>query len=245
MQEPGLRTRDQEFYAGSIDYFDGKNPGYMAKHLGVVRSYIQAISPALDAFSASHNGHIRFLELGAGTCTTTLSLRKIYPEASYACADISLPRMEQLIEKTAALIGASTDGIDLVQCDISESLPFRDSQFDVVVFDASLHHSCNIWRTLAECKRVLTRDGAIAALREQYLAPFSARYALRRLLKTEEVKAGVAENAYLKEQYGYYFSANGFVPQFYGVTPEPLFRLLSPLNGWLFSKWSIWAPVAG
>src|SRR5262249_8695101 len=160
--------------------------------------------------------------LGAGTCTTTLSLRKIYPEASFACADISLSRMEQLIKKTAGLVGVDVNGIELTQCDISDTLPFCDGQFDIVVFDASLHHSCNVWLTLAECRRILVGDGAVAALREQYLAPFTAAYALQRLLQTEEVRAGVAENAYLKEQYAYYLSANGFAPQFYGVTPEPI-----------------------
>jgi ubiquinone/menaquinone biosynthesis C-methylase UbiE len=244
MQDQRPRKRDQEFYAGSVNYFDDENAGYMARHFSVVRSYIRAISPALDPFAAQLNGRIRFLELGAGTCTTTLSLRKMYPEASFTCADISLSRMEHLIAKTASLIGAAPEGIELVECDISHSLPFHDGQFDIVVFDASLHHSCNIWRTLAECRRVLARNGAIAALREQYLAPFTAGYALRRLLKTEEVRSGVAENAYLKAQYAYYFSANGFAPQFYGVTPELLFRLLSPLNGLFFSKWSIWAPLA-
>jgi ubiquinone/menaquinone biosynthesis C-methylase UbiE len=244
MQGQGLRTRDQKFYAESVNYFDGAHPGYMEKHLDTVGSYLSAISSELTAFGARRSGRIRFLELGAGTCITTLALRKMFPHASFVCADISLARMEQLIKKTAGLVGVDAGGIDLVQCDVSESLPCHDGQFDVVVFDASLHHSCNIWRTLAECRRVLVEDGAVAALREQYLAPFTAGYALRRLLKTEEVQAGVAENAYLKEQYAYYFSANGFAPQFHGVTPEPHFRLLSPLNGLLFSKWSIWAPVA-
>ena len=85
--------------------------------------------------------------------------------------------------------------------------------------------------------------GAVAALREQYLAPFTAGYALKRLLQTKEVQSGVAENAYLKDQYAYYFLANGFSPQFRGVTPGAQWRLLSGLNGLLFSKWSIWAPV--
>jgi ubiquinone/menaquinone biosynthesis C-methylase UbiE len=152
--------------------------------------------------------------------------------------------MEQLIKRTADLVGVDVNGIELTECDISNPLPFRDGQFDIVVFDASLHHSCNIWRTLAECRRIISADGAVAALREQYLAPLTAGFAMRRLLLTEEVRSGVAENAYLKEQYAYYLSANGFAPQFHGVAPEPYWRLFLPLNGLLFSKWSIWAPVA-
>src|SRR5262249_36383330 len=143
MQDAGFRTRDQEFYAGSVNYFDGENLPQMEKHLAIVGSYLRAISSPLDAFGVRRGGRIRFLELGAGTCTTTTLLRKTYPDASFTCADISLSRMEQLVRKTANLVGVDADGIELVQCDISELLPFRDGQFDVVMFDASLHHSCN------------------------------------------------------------------------------------------------------
>jgi ubiquinone/menaquinone biosynthesis C-methylase UbiE len=244
MESPELRADDRGFYAGSVNYFEGDNKRLIEQHLEVVRSYIAAVAPTLDEFCSRRNGEIRFLELGAGTCITSLSLRKMYPKAAYTCADISLSRMKQLIGNSAEMVGVDSGGIELVECDMSNKLPFGDNQFDVVAFDASLHHSCNIWLTLAECRRVLSRDGAILALREQYLAQFTGSYALRRLLQTEEVKAGVAENAYLKEQYAYYFQANGFAPQFRSVTPNALWRLLSPLNGWLFSKWSIWAPLA-
>jgi ubiquinone/menaquinone biosynthesis C-methylase UbiE len=244
MDNPELRTDDQEFYAGSVDYFDTENKRYIEKHLEIVKLYIAAVSGSLDEFSSRRNGDVRFVELGAGSCLTSLSLRKMYPRAKFTCVDISMTRMRELIGKSASLVGVDDSGIELVECDISNKLPVGDGQFDIVVFDASLHHSRNIWRTLEECRRILAPDGAVAALREQYLAPLTAGYALRRLLKTKEVQSGVAENAYLKEQYAYYFKATGFSPQFRSVTPNAQWRLLSPLNGLLFSKWSIWAPVA-
>jgi hypothetical protein len=91
---------------------------------------------------------------------------------------------------------------------------------------------------------VLRPAGAIAALREQYLAPLTYRFALDRLLRSPEVRAGVAENAYLKEQYAYYFRATGFDPIFYGVRPTRRWLFVSPLNGIAYSKWSVWAPRA-
>jgi ubiquinone/menaquinone biosynthesis C-methylase UbiE len=148
--------------------------------------------------------------------------------------------MQQLIDKGANFLDVKTDHIDLVECDFSAGLPFDDARFDIVVFDASLHHSRNIWFTLEECARILTSDGAIVALREQYLAPLTAKYALDRLMETPEVKAGVSENAYLKEQYEYYFRTAQFEPKFYPVSPGR-FRLLSFLNGIAFSKWSVFA----
>jgi|tagenome__1003787_1003787.scaffolds.fasta_scaffold20989539_11 ubiquinone/menaquinone biosynthesis C-methylase UbiE len=243
MADIELRADDRKFYAGSVDYFDAENQPRIKKHLEVVKAYIGAVADSLDAFYRRRNGNVRFVELGAGTCLTSLSLRKMYPQASFTCADISMSRMKQLLGKSAGLVGVDGSGIQFSECDMSNELPFGDAQFDVVVFDASLHHSRNIWLTLGECRRILARDGAVAALREQYLAPFTAGYALRRLLQTKEVQAGVAENAYLRDQYAYYFLANGFSPHFRGVTPSAQWRLFSPLNGLFFSKWSIWATV--
>jgi ubiquinone/menaquinone biosynthesis C-methylase UbiE len=243
MENPDVRTDDREFYAESVNYFDAENEALIRNHLEVVKSYIAAVSDCLGQFYRQRNGKVRFLELGAGTCLTSLSLKKMYPLATFTCADISMSRMQQLLARSAKLVGVEPGGIELAECDMSNPLPFADNQFDIVVFDASLHHSRNMWTTLAECKRILATDGAVAALREQYLAPFTAGYALRRLLQTNEVQSGVAENSYLKEQYAYYFSANGFAPEFRSVTPGALWRVLSPLNGMLFSKWSIWAPV--
>jgi ubiquinone/menaquinone biosynthesis C-methylase UbiE len=243
MVDSQVRDRDQKFYAGSVHYFDGENRRQIERHLEVVNSYIYPITGYLDAVAARRDGNIRFVELGAGTCLTSLSLKKRYPKASFTCADISLARMQELIGKSAELVGTDGGGIALAESDMSNRLPFGDRQFDVVVFDGSLHHSCNIWRTLEECRRILVPDGAIAALREQYLAPVTAGYALRRLLQTEEVRSGVAENAYLRDQYSYYFKASGFQPRFLSVTPTWLWRLLAPLNGIVFSKWSVWAPL--
>jgi ubiquinone/menaquinone biosynthesis C-methylase UbiE len=243
MDNPELRTDDREFYAGSVDYFDAENVSHIASHLEVVKSYIAAIADSLDTFCSLRNGNVRFVELGAGTCLTSLSLKKMYPRASFTCIDISMSRMQQLLGKSTSLVGVDGSDIELAECDMSNQLPFGNGTFDIVIFDASLHHSRNIWVTLGECKRILAPDGAVAALREQYLAPFTAGYAMRRLLQTKEVQAGVAENAYLKEQYAYYFLANGFSPQFRSVTPGVQWRLLSPLNGLFFSKWSIWALV--
>jgi hypothetical protein len=86
---------------------------------------------------------------------------------------------------------------------------------------------------------VLRSDGLLVAQREQYLALLSQQYALKRLLQSEEVRAGVAENAYSKAQYEYYLRAAGFVPTFYPVSPGPHWKMIAPLNGLFYSKWTI------
>ena len=240
MNNPAFRNRDQTFYAGATDYFQPQNKAWLDDHLRVLGLYIDPVLSSLKAIERKKAGKIRFVELGAGTCLTSLMLKKHLPQSNFTCVDISLARMQQLIDKGAAVIGISPDGVNLVECDFSGKLPFDDQQFDVVVFDASLHHSRNIWFTLEECARILTSDGAVAALREQYLAPLTAKYALDRLRRTREVQAGVSENAFLKEQYDYYFKVAHFETSFFAVSPGKL-RLLSFLNGYAFSKWSILA----
>src|SRR5262245_56420415 len=92
MGNPELRADDREFYAGSVNYFDGENRRSIEDHLDVVKSYIASVASVLEEFCNHRNGEVRFLELGAGTCITSLSLKKMYPKASFTCADISMSR---------------------------------------------------------------------------------------------------------------------------------------------------------
>jgi ubiquinone/menaquinone biosynthesis C-methylase UbiE len=45
-----------------------------------------------------------------------------------------------------------------------DRLPFAGGRFDAIIFNASLHYSANYFRTLAEAKRCLRRDGRIVIL---------------------------------------------------------------------------------
>jgi ubiquinone/menaquinone biosynthesis C-methylase UbiE len=231
---------DQSFYAEDTSYFEPEYKLWLANHLRVLDLYIKPVLPALEKLQSQKSGGVRFVELGAGTCLTSLILKKHFPNAHFTCVDISLKRMEALIEKGAKETRVDPAGINLVECDFSGDLPFEDQVFDIVVFDASLHHSRNIWSTLQECARILIPCGAVVALREQYLAPLTAKYAMTRLLNTPEVRSGVSENAYLKEQYEYYFKTAHFDTKFFRVAPRN-WRWLSLLNGYAFSKWSILA----
>jgi ubiquinone/menaquinone biosynthesis C-methylase UbiE len=209
----------------------------------VLKQHVETVDEYLAAIADRVKTHPRVLELGAGTGTASLLLRKRIPGARIVCSDISLPRMQTLMPRMAELVGVSCDDIDLVENDFSYPLPFEDDSFDIILFDGALHHSRNIWTTLEECRRIVAPNGAVAAIREQYLAPLTFNFAIDRLLNTPEVKAGVAENAYLRKQYEYYFRAAGFDPTFYRVSPGK-WKFLAPFNGIAFSKWSIWATIS-
>ena len=74
-----------------------------------------------------------------------------------------------------------------------DALPFCDSQFDLAVFNASLHYSTDYFRTLSEVRRCLRPGGAVVVLdspiyrrrehgermREERHREFKARYGFR------------------------------------------------------------------
>jgi ubiquinone/menaquinone biosynthesis C-methylase UbiE len=236
-----MRVQDREFYSAAVDYFAPQNQRAMSTHISVVSSYARVVMPLVRAHAQGRQ--LRVLELGAGTCIATVLFKREFPTAQFTCLDISLVRMQTLVRSAAERHGISAEGITLHEGDFTNVLPFDDGSFDIILFDAALHHSRNIWTTLEECYRLLAPDGAVVAMREAYLARLTSAHAMRRLRNTPEFAAGVAENAYLKEQYDYYFRAAGFAPKFYAVNPAG-WALLAPLNGLVFSKWSIWAPKA-
>lgn len=184
---------------------------------------------------------VRILDLGAGSCTTSLILSREFFVAEIVAADLSVMRMQQTIPHTAAIFGGRPEKLSFAQINMNEHFDLPSDSFDLVLTDAALHHSRNIWLTLAEIRRVLKPRGYFVAQREQYVSPLTAGYSLRKLLRTEEVQAGVSENAYLKSQYDYYLRANGFEPRFLAVLAEPRFKWLFFANGWLFSKYNILA----
>ena len=241
VQRDPFGVSDKKFYGQEVNYYAPEQMTAQRRHINVVDVNIDAVAPYLQDLQQRKGAALDVLELGAGSCTASLLLRKRMTPGRHVCVDISNHRMASLIEKTAAIVGASADGIELLEADFSFDLPFSDGSFDLVMFDGALHHSRSRWSTLENCRRVLRPNGCVAALREAALGRFSYGYALDKLAKSPEVQAGVAENAYLKEQYAYYFKAAGFDPRFIGVYPDWKWKLLAPVNGIFIAKWAIWA----
>lgn len=232
-----VREADRDFYDRETHYFDAQSIESFKGHIDTVRSYLDVLSSRLKARSTKQD----VLELGAGTCTGSLLLGEKVRIGRHVCADISISRMKALAPRVAGMIGATPGPMEFLGADFSGPLPFKEGEFDIILFDGALHHSCNMWQTLSECRRILRSGGVLIATREQYLTPLLAGPLLRRLLRSPEVLAGVAENSYLRAQYEYYLRASGFHPEFLPVSAALPSRLLAPLNGIIFAKWSIWA----
>ena len=100
--EPG--DVDKAFYSASINYYDADRREQFGLHVATVSRYLDAVIPSLQNHIAARDD-VEIAELGAGTCLTSLMIRKRFPTARLTCLDISLSRMRALIEKSAALLG--------------------------------------------------------------------------------------------------------------------------------------------
>jgi ubiquinone/menaquinone biosynthesis C-methylase UbiE len=102
--------------------------------------------------SAGHD--TRFLEIGVGTGRIALPFVQI--GADYTGADLSLPMMEVMRKKIAAI----SKGVGRLKLALADAmvLPFADASFDVIIMIQLLHLVSDWRQTLRECRRVL-RDG--------------------------------------------------------------------------------------
>ena len=106
------------------------------------------------ALSTGAGRNTRFLEIGVGTGRIALPFVQI--GADYTGADLSLPMVEVLRRKIAA-IPEGAGRLKLALAD-AMALPFADASFDVVIMIHVLYLVSDWRQTLRECRRVL-RDG--------------------------------------------------------------------------------------
>ena len=97
----------------------------------------------------------RFLEIGVGTGRIALPFVQI--GSDYTGADLSLPMMEVLRNKIAA-IPKGAERLKLALAD-AMALPFADASFDVIIMIHLLHLVSDWQQTLRECRRVLRNGG--------------------------------------------------------------------------------------
>lgn len=235
LEGAAIGTGDKFYYSGEADAI--VQDGDRLKGQGrLIEYYFSRFEPVLDQFVSGRTG-LTAMELGAGSCMMSLAVSRHPGIGRITCSDISMSRMQSLLPVAERFVPGASGKIDFLEFDFSGKFPVESNSKDIILFSAALHHSRSMWDTLSECRRVLRPGGIVIAQAEQYLARLTYGYALRRLLDSEEVKSGVSENTFLKEQYGYYFSVAGFQATFIPCYPSLPFKALFFLNGLLFSKW--------
>jgi SAM-dependent methyltransferase len=124
----------------------------LAKRNAVLRSLSQGPSPDDTAFEAVAKAKPnRVLDIGCGLGDIGERFQRELG-AHVRSVDIS-PRMVEL---------ARGRGLDAQIAD-AESLPFPDKEFDCVFAGWVLYHVPNLQQAIAECARVLRRDGTLVA----------------------------------------------------------------------------------
>lgn len=227
---------DHDFYVDISSYTSEALQGAAA----CSRLYYRTYEADLQAWIGNRPA-VQVLELGAGTCCLSLLASNLDAIQEIHCLDISKEKMERLVVTSSQILPSRPEKLRFHQGDFGARMPFADASFDLILFDAALHHSRSIWNTLGECRRMLRPGGMLIAQREQYLGALTFAPKLRALLRTPEVQQGVSENAYLRHQYEYFLRANGFDVRFKPVAETTLQKLLRPLNGLIHSKWVILA----
>ena len=237
-----MNTSPQQFTSSSDQAFYDQEPvGSLEDHAKWMREiefYFEGYSDRLNSALASKNGYVA--ELGAGSCGLSVCISRLENVKRIASIDISMVRMQKMIDLSATILGGDKSKIHPVPCDFNGRLPFEDGELDAVVFDAALHHTRSMWGTLAECNRVLQRGGILVAQRELFLNTFRAKGQISDLLKSPEAAAKVSENMYLKEQYEYYLKMCGFDVEFQKRSPSTIKSHLRALNGILFCDGIFW-----
>ena len=107
--------------------------------------------------AAIEAGH-RMLDLGCGTATLTLEIKRLQPEAEVVGLDGDVRVLEIARRKAAAA------GIDVVlDFGLSSELPYPDASFDRVLSSLLFHHLTRSQKSasLREVSRVLKPDGEL------------------------------------------------------------------------------------
>lgn len=222
---------DKSFYDEEGEYSDEALSHFVKKQ----DVYIDRYRKLLLEYFGCRPLHI--LELGAGTCTLSLSLSKSLIIKHGVAFDISATRMQRYAPRVRKILEIESSVLKYVEGNFSDLSCLIGERFDLILFDASLHHARSIWDLLSSCRELLSKGGLLVAQREQYLARLSAGWAIKRLMGTDEVRSGVSENAYLREQYLYYLRVCGFDPCTIAAPETRFQKLFFFLNGFIYSKW--------
>ncbi len=151
------RGSDDAAYYLALPYEDltGKNSDQWLIRGRTYRFFEKRVLPGFEKMGA-----LDVLDLGAGTgwLSYRLAKRKHRPVA----VDISVDGRDGL-GAARHYKSAVNEFFPLLMAEF-DNLPFADKQFDLAIFNSSLHYSTDYLKTLAEAKRCLKRSGCVIVL---------------------------------------------------------------------------------
>ncbi len=214
------RGSDEREYYLALPYRDltGRNSSQWIMRGRTYRYFEKWLLPKFE-----NHGELDILDLGAGTgwLSYRLARRKHRPIAVDIFVDArdglgAAHHYEIALGKLFPLVMAEFD-----------NLPFADNQFDLAIFNSSLHYSTDFDRTLAEAKRCLKPSGSVIVLD----SPIYKRPEHGEMMREER-------HRYFEAQYGF---RSDSIPSIEFLDDA----LLARLEGSLGLKWKIYRPWYG
>lgn len=181
------------------------------------------ILPSLIKRGLRIKGNI--LELGAGMCWFSSELSKLKQVNQIYSLDFSKILLEKVAPHIMSYLNADIKKITRVLGDFNK-LKFKKNTFDLVVFDAALHHVTNIPYILNEIKKVIKKNGRILAIREPILPKW--RKGKRKKFGIKDKNYGITEQIFTLREWKNFFEKNSWTVRFFPYIPTNKFipRLL-------------------
>jgi SAM-dependent methyltransferase len=151
-------------------------------------------------------GDERVLEVGAGRCWASALLAR--RGCQVVALDVVRDKRAGGLETGSVYFQHGTPYFCRVLASM-EKLPFRTGTFDLVLSVASIHHSPDLDRVVAQCAHVLRPGGHLAVTSEPCIRVFKEKR-----VDNAETEAGINEHTYGLLDYRRAFSAAGLVPRY-------------------------------
>jgi len=146
------------------------------------------------------------LEVGAGRCWASAYLAR--QGCQVVALDVVRDKRAGGLETGSVYLQHGTPYFDRVLASM-EGLPFRSGTFDLVLSVASIHHSPDLDRVVAQCARVLRPGGDLAVTSEPCISIFKEKR-----VENAETEAGINEHTYDLLDYRRAFGAAGLMPRY-------------------------------
>ncbi len=222
--------------------YSSKKADWIKNNFNTFLKDIERRLPIFYTLKARYDFHGEILEIGAGSSWLSASISRTPAVRKVYALDISKDLLEMAARNMIDRLDGDKSKIEFITADFN-NLPFKDNRFNIVVCDASLHHSSNPALLLKEIRRVLINNGFLLATRE----PVKPILYFRSFGK-KEIAKGATENIYGKKEWKRYFKEAGMnliiVENFSQKDFKTRLLKMFPfrlLNGVLFSRYHFFA----
>ncbi|MFX0132587.1 MAG: class I SAM-dependent methyltransferase [Candidatus Hodarchaeota archaeon] len=144
-------------------FYKGLARSNALRAIQIKSKYITTIFKVVNTISTNIN-KIKILDIGCSKCDILLALQKLglkkLTGLNLFSFDVNWLSNAQYYEE---YFGDSIGKIRYITCDVDkESLPFKDSSYDIILMMDVIEHLHDPERVLLECYRILTSNGLIA-----------------------------------------------------------------------------------